>query len=917
MHKHMLLKTTRAFLVASLTWAASFTANATNYYISTDGNDANTGTSQAQAWKTIGRMTQSIFSLQPGDQILFKRGGTYSGKLEIPLSGTAAQPITIGAFGSGNTPIISGGVAATGWTVHQGNIWKATVTEDVKFLFSGGQLQTLARYPNTGWLRNDDGSATHITDAALTQPNGHWVGAQLVVRSSNWSYDTPIISGHTGTTITFPTVFSNLAQYDWGYFIQNKLSELDMAGEWFYDTATDQLYFRAPNNADPNTLNVQAAVKLHGIFVHWNVHHIKIQDLDFRYQTEASVMNSGGYNVTVQDCSFSDTYKAIHSYGHDGTFTGNTITKTFGTAAHLIEDNGVVTNNTFEDIALYPGLGETTWGYMGLRMSGNGYLVANNTFDNIGYIALAPDGSGTIEKNYIAHAMATLNDGGGIAFDNADGLIIQDNIVTDLIGNLESSAPDFENYVQINHGIYFGNTSIKNTIVRRNTVAHCAGSGIHVDHTMLSVNNEVRDNVLYDNEIQMSISDASNYNSAGATPPYYVPNFNDVYSGNIMYCLKDEQLCMWMYNTHSTGPVDFGTFTNNFYFNPWDEIAIIIHNTVAPWHKRFSLDRWQAERGEDAGSTISPLHLDKYEVQSVIGNNLTPNGDFDSNVNGWGGWPTNAQLSHDYTYLDNGACKINFPDGSLYPTFGLRHTTTVNITNGNWYRMKFSLQSNAHGEVKTGFKTLSQETGPDMYGSKFVPFGPARRDVELIFQCTQTEPGYSRFDNIWQEPVYWLDNVQVERVTVQEVDPYVDHVLLYNNQFTSQDFPLTGCWAEVDGTLHSGSITLSAFQGVVLVKQEDIVCGLSTGVDADAPVDISELQFFPNPVQAGSVIQFSQPLAEQARFDMIDAQGRVVMSQQLSAGTREVTVDSRIAHGAYTLLLATAGGSKHDRSVVQ
>ena len=30
--------------------------------------------------------------------------------------------------------------------------------------------------------------------------------AQLVVRSSNWSYDTPIISGHTGTTITFPTV---------------------------------------------------------------------------------------------------------------------------------------------------------------------------------------------------------------------------------------------------------------------------------------------------------------------------------------------------------------------------------------------------------------------------------------------------------------------------------------------------------------------------------------------------------------------------------------------------------------------------------------------------------------------------------------------------------------------------------------
>ena len=913
----MLLNTTRTILVASLTWAASLTSSATNYYISSDGNDANTGTSQAQAWKTIGRMTQSIFSLQPGDQILFKRSGTYSGRLEIPLSGTASQPITIGAFGSGNTPIISGGVVVTNWTVYQGNIWKATVTEDVKFLFSGGQLQTLARYPNTGWLRNDNGDATHITDAALTQPDGYWVGAQLVVRSSNWSYDTPIISGHTGTTITFPTVFSNLAQYDWGYFIQNKLSELDTPGEWFYNPADDQLYFRAPNNADPNSLNVQAAVKTHGIYVHWNVHHIKIQDLDFRYQTEASVMNSGGYNVTVEDCSFSDTYKAIHSYGHHGSFTGNTITKTFGTAAHIMEDDATFSNNTFQDIALRPGLGETTWGYMGLRVNGQGYTVSNNTFNNIGYIAIAPEGGGVVEKNFVSGAMATLNDGGGIAFDNADGLIIQDNIVTDLIGNLESSAPDFENYVPINHGIYFGNTSIKNTIVRRNTVAHCAGSGIHVDHTMLSVNNEVRDNVLYDNEIQMSISDASNYNSAGATPPYYVPNFNDIYSGNIMYCLKDEQLCMWMYNTHAAGPVDFGTFTNNRYFNPWDEMAIVIHNTYSGWHKRFSLDRWQAERGEDTGSTISPLHLNKYEVTSVIGNNLTPNGDFDSNVNGWGGWPTNAQLSHDYTYLDNGACKINFPDGSLYPTFGLRHTNTINITNGNWYRMKFSLQSNAHGEVKAGFKTLSQEVGPEMYGDKFIPFGPARRDVEMIFQCTQTEPGYSRFDNIWQEPVYWLDNVQVERVNVQLVDPYVDHVLLYNTQGTSQDFPLTGCWAEVDGSLHSGSITLGAFQGVVLVRQADIACGLSTGVDQEASGTSTDVRIFPNPVTSGSAVHFTLPLAQVTTFQLFDAQGRVVLSESLEPGTQEMEIDNSVARGAYSLLLTTANSSKHDRLVVQ
>lgn len=906
---------TRSLLVACFTWGASLSSNATNYYISPDGSDANTGTSQAQAWKTIGRMMQGIFSLQPGDQILFKRGGTYRGKLEIPLSGNASQPITVGAYSTGNAPIISGSVLATNWTVHSGNIWKTTVAEDVKFLYSAGQLMTLARYPNTGWLRNDNGSATHITDAALTQPDGYWVGAQLVVRSSNWSYDTPIISGHSGTTITFPTVFSNLAQLHWGYFIQNKLSELDQPGEWYYDGATDQLYFRAPNNADPNTLTVQAAVKPHGVFVHWNVHHVIIKDLDFRHQTEASVMNSGGYNVTVQDCQFADTYKGIHSFGHHGTFTGNTIQRTFGTGAHILEDNGTTTNNTFEDIALHPGLGESTWGYMGLRVTGNNYVVSGNTFDNIGYIALNPEGSGLIEKNYIAHAMATLNDGGGIAFDNCDGLTIQDNIITDLIGNLESSAPNFDNYVPINHGIYFGNTSIKNTTVQRNTVAHCAGSGIHVDHTMVSLNNQVKDNVLFDNEIQMSISDASNNTGPGAQPPYYMPAYNDVYSGNVMYCTKQEQICLWMYNVYSNNPVDFGTFSNNYYFNPWDEMVIVIHNVFAPWYKRFSLERWQTERGEDLNSHVSPQHLNKYEVLSVLGNNLTPNGDFDSNVTGWGGWPTNAQLTHEYTYLDNGACKVNFPNGNMYPTFGLRHTTNSNVTAGQWYRMKFSLQSNAVGQVRAGFKTVSQETGPNAYGDKYIPFGPTRRDVELIFQVDQTEGGYARFENIWQEPVYWLDNVQVERVTVQEVDPYVDHVLHFNNQMTAQTIALTGCWADVDGVLHSGSITLQPFEGMMLVRQDDILCGLSTGVVEEGSA--ATVGLYPNPTSAGSTVQLGTTISEPTNVAFIDVQGRTTGRLVLAPGTRSFSIDSTMAPGAYTVLMTTARGAQHGRLVVE
>jgi len=66
--------------------------HATTYYVSDTGNDNNPGTSQAQAWRTIARVNQVIYGLQPGDQILFKRGGTYRGALIIGSSARAPTP---------------------------------------------------------------------------------------------------------------------------------------------------------------------------------------------------------------------------------------------------------------------------------------------------------------------------------------------------------------------------------------------------------------------------------------------------------------------------------------------------------------------------------------------------------------------------------------------------------------------------------------------------------------------------------------------------------------------------------------------------------------------------------------------------------------------------------------------------------
>lgn len=89
----------------SLSWG-------TTYYVSNSGNDFCSGTAQTIgtsgicAWKTISKINNSKFN--PGDSVLLNRGGVWREQLTVPSSGTSGYPITFGAYGTGNNPIITG-----------------------------------------------------------------------------------------------------------------------------------------------------------------------------------------------------------------------------------------------------------------------------------------------------------------------------------------------------------------------------------------------------------------------------------------------------------------------------------------------------------------------------------------------------------------------------------------------------------------------------------------------------------------------------------------------------------------------------------------------------------------------------------------------------------------------------------------
>ena len=80
---------------------------AATYYVSSGGDDANTGIDVTHAFKTVGRLNK--LQLVPGDQVLFEGGKAFKGTLYLDSrgGGTAAQLVEIGTYGEGRATLIA------------------------------------------------------------------------------------------------------------------------------------------------------------------------------------------------------------------------------------------------------------------------------------------------------------------------------------------------------------------------------------------------------------------------------------------------------------------------------------------------------------------------------------------------------------------------------------------------------------------------------------------------------------------------------------------------------------------------------------------------------------------------------------------------------------------------------------------
>ena len=203
----MKTKLTLAVLTFSL-FLAALQLQAANYYFSqVSGNDSRTS-QEAQnpntPWKSIDKLNAVFNTLQPGDAIYFKRGETFFGTIHINKSGTAGNPIKIGAYGSGPKPVITSLVAISNWKSVGAGVFESTTSlsaPSVSVLLVNNSMQEMGRFPNSGTA--NDGYLTVETVSGTTRITGNlagspnWNGGEVVIKKEQWIIDTQKITAHS------------------------------------------------------------------------------------------------------------------------------------------------------------------------------------------------------------------------------------------------------------------------------------------------------------------------------------------------------------------------------------------------------------------------------------------------------------------------------------------------------------------------------------------------------------------------------------------------------------------------------------------------------------------------------------------------------------------------------------------------
>ena len=475
------------------------------FYVAPTGSDIADG-SQTRPFRTLERARDAVRSLKqsrggnlPGGGVrIMISGGEYPWEQTLKLtsedSGTAAMPIVYQAE-PGRTAVFCGGVRITAWrpisdaklrdkldagvrdrvleadlnVLGVEDLGDATALRRCPELFVDGKPQTLARWPNNGFVKTGailgkdtfkvwnsiegcrDGKFGYIEDRP-----GHWLDEPDVRLYGYWFWDwfeefqkvESIDPDARMFTLSRP--YSNYGyRKDQRYYALNVFRELDAEGEWYLDRRTATAYRLAPEGIEVSKAQTVLSMFDQPFITMTDVEHVILRGLTLQEGRGDGIHIRGGADCMVANCTIrrlgGDAIVVeggehhgifgctMHTLGCGGTRVAGGDRQTLTPGRHFVENCRVF------DISRL----KRTYA-PAVHLDGCGNRIAHNLFENIPSSAMRIEGNDhLIELNVIRNVVRESDDQGGLdMFGNPlyRGVVIRWNRWSDIRGGEQNGA---------------------------------------------------------------------------------------------------------------------------------------------------------------------------------------------------------------------------------------------------------------------------------------------------------------------------------------------------------------------------------------------------------------------------------------------------------------------------------------------
>ena len=908
-------------------------SEAKNYYFSSSaGNDSYTRTqaqSQATPWKSIARLNALFNSIVPGDNIYLKRGDIFFGAITISQSGTSDSLITIGAYGIGNKPVITGLITLSSWSLISSGIYQAAapaINSNVNLVTLNGVPQAVGRYPNAdapngGYLTYGSYSgSSSITDNQLTGAT-NWLGAEAIIRKQHYTLEKCKITNQSGSVISyvktasinplnntmpFPVAGTN----GFGYFIQRDPRTLDELGEWFFDSSSKnlQVYFGS-NNPASFTVMASTVDTLINIGIK---NFININNIAFEGANVAAIYAANAGNLTVQSCDmnlmggkgvlfFDCPNVLIDSLNVSNALCGSIDV----TSRH--QNNVTVKNCTIKNNGMIPGMG-SFWDdndYKSISVSvSSGALIENNSIDSSGFVGIQFQGSNvTVQHNFINYYDIVKDDGGGIytyqaGTDAAPGTIYTNRVVKEnIVMNGIGASAGTNTGIDVD-GIFLDGR-VTNVDILNNTVANIGVNGIYTNN---SINVNIRGNTSFNNGSAIGVT---------RYPFGYFSGLN--IKQNIFYPKYPTQ-DNFKYadlGINSPSPVTIqaaiqrvGLVDSNYYSTPNSTGFFYYYSFVNEGANTFprplGFEDWKSFTNHDKSSIIAPK-VKLYNLHGLLGPNLVSNGQFTSDINAITTWSVDTvYTSWDNTSKISGTGSLKITPSAPDSKYTLIYGSVGAVSSSKKYILRFTTLGSGVNGVLNAYIRKSASPQTVLTPVQTANFGTSALVHEFLFAAPSDESAASFMIEIQQASgTVYIDDIQFYEADATLLDIDDQLKFEYNPTNNTKVITLNAVYRGIDSAVYIDNLVLPPYTSKILLKAD------LSGQALLAAATAQDINCF-----GGATTATVAGYAGVAPYS-----GTGTFTVNAGTGSLKISVPNPVAD-AYTLLYSTIGAVSSSKNYV-